>query len=249
MNERTAIITGGSRGIGQAIAVELASRDYRTALIGRDAEALHQTVEMVESSDGATPHVEVLDVTDSDAISVGFRRVLAFLGDRVDLLVNNAGSALRRARLEELSDADWQNALDLNFRAAVRAQHLCFEALSAAGGCVVNVSSVVAGRGSVGGGPYAAAKAALESLTRTTAVEWARYGVRCIAVAPGYVDTEFNRPMIDADLTEAFLKKVPTRDAVSAGEVARLVADLGDPVFKHVSGVVVPIDGGLTVPI
>ncbi len=249
MSQRTAIITGGSRGIGQAVAVELGSRHYRTGLLARDQAGLEDTATLVESAGGASPQIDVVDVTEPRALATALENVLATLGNRIDLLVNNAGSALRRARLEDLQDSDWQDALDLNFLAAVQAQRACFEALRATGGCVINISSVVADRASVGGGPYVAAKAALASLTRTTALEWARYGVRCIAVAPGYVDTEFNRAMVEAGLTESLLKRVPTRDAVTAAEVARLVADLAEPIHRHVTGVVIPIDGGLTIPI
>jgi 3-oxoacyl-[acyl-carrier protein] reductase len=241
----SAIVTGASRGIGRAIAVELGRRSYHTALVARDATALRETATMVVEASGPEPIVEQADVTDPDQLEAAMSDAVERLDGALDVLVNNAGAALARMPLEELGDGEWQAGLDLNLMAAVRASRHCFEALRAGHGCIVNISSVVASRASVTGGVYVVAKAALESLTRMTAVEWARYDIRCLTVAPGFVDTGFNEPLRAAGLTERLLRKIPTREAIRAEEVAKLVADLSDPGYTQLTGTVVAIDGSM----
>lgn len=247
MSGRTALVTGASRGIGRALALELGERGYRTVLLARDEVALEETARMVKDTAGPTPGIEVVDVTDATALEAALTHATAGFGGWLDLLVNNAGSALRSARIEELTEVDWQAALDLNLMAAVRTTRHCFPLLREARGCVVNVSSVVAGRASPTCATYVVAKAALDGLTRSVALEWARHGIRCFAVAPGYVDTDFNAAMVEAGIRETFLKKVPTRSAIRPAEVARLIADLADPAHHQLNGAVVPLDGGLHV--
>lgn len=243
---RTAIVTGASRGIGRATAVELAGLGSHLVLVARDTEALEATAAECIRSGAEEPLVLSVDLTDAHAIASAVEVALAHLGGRLDLLANVAGSALKRATLLDQTDHDWQKSYDLHVMAPVRLQLACFDALSAAEGSIVNVGSLVAARATSHGGPYAAAKAALASLTRTTAVEWARYGIRATTIEPGYVDTPFNEPMEIAGATEKFLARVPTRARIDASEVARLIVYLGSPDNRSMTGTVVRIDGGMT---
>jgi Tropinone reductase 1 len=242
---RSAIVTGASRGIGRATALELAGLRSNLVLLARDREALAVTAAECLRSGAPEPMVLSVDLTDGRAIDAAVAVGLEHLGGRLDLLANVAGSALKRALLLDQDDADWQQSYDLHVMAPVRLQRACFQALRAARGAIVNVGSVSSARATSHGGPYAAAKAALASLTRTTAVEWARYGIRACTIEPGYVATPFNEPMEEAGVADRFLTKVPTRNRIDSAEVARLIVYLGSVENESITGTVVRIDGGM----
>lgn len=244
---RTAIVTGASRGIGAAVARALAAGGAHVALLARDADALAEVArdcaERAPES-AAAPLVLPVDVTDPAALAAAAAEALTAFDQRLDLLANVAGSSLRHARVEDLTDEDWQAALDLNLLAAVRLQRACFESLRAAQGAVVNVGSVVADFAAVLGSAYAAAKAALQSLTRSTALEWARHGIRAVTVEPGYVATDFNARLVAAGLEQRLLDRVPTRTPIDAESVADLVLYAGSPRARHLTGATIKLDGG-----
>lgn len=244
---RTAIVTGASRGIGKAVALALAQQGASVALIARDG-ALLDDVAGACSTEGAAKVLPLaVDITDPVAAADAVAQVGQAFGERLDLLANVAGSSLRHARLEQLDDSDWLASFELNLLSAVRLQRLCHPALAAASGAIVNVGSVVASRAAPLGGPYAAAKAGLVALTRSTALEWARDGIRANVVEPGYVDTDFNARLREAGLEERLLARVPTRRAITPEAVARLILFAGDPDNPDLTGDVLRIDGGMTV--
>jgi NAD(P)-dependent dehydrogenase (short-subunit alcohol dehydrogenase family) len=237
---RIALVTGASRGIGRAVAKAIARRGGRVALVGRDAAALAETA-------AACPGALVVeaDVTSAADIAAVADRLEA-LGDRLDLLANVAGAPGRALALEALTDDDWADSLRLNLLAAVRLQRACLPALSAAQGCIVNVGSIAAAGGMRNGAAYAAAKAALASVTRTAAVEWARRGIRANLVEPGYVATDFNAPLLEAGLEPRILAKVPTGRPIAPEAVADAVLHLGSPQQRDVTGATLRVDGGWT---
>jgi NAD(P)-dependent dehydrogenase (short-subunit alcohol dehydrogenase family) len=237
---RTALVTGASRGIGRAVARALAEAGGRVALVGRDRAALEET-----AAECPEAIVAVADVTSTADIE-GLRATLDELGGRLDLLANVAGAPLRALPLEDLTDDDWRDQLALNLLAAVRLQRLCLPALSAAQGCIVNVGSIAATGGARNGAAYAAAKAALASVTRTAAVEWARHGIRANLVEPAYVATEFNDPLVEAGLEPRLLAKMPTRRAITPEAVAAAVLHLGSPALRDTTGATLRVDGGWT---
>lgn len=238
---RAALVSGASRGIGRAVALALAREGCRVALLARDERALREVAEQCPGS-----LVLVADLTEPAAPEAAAGEALEAFGHRLDLLANVAGSALRRARLEELEDADWEAQLALHLLGPVRLQRCCRPALAAAGGSIVNVSSIAAGRAAPLGAAYQAAKAALVALTRSTALEWARDGIRANVVEPGYVATDFNAPLVEAGLEERLLRRVPTGRPIAPEAVAEAVLFLGSPENADVTGSVLRIDGGWT---
>lgn len=244
---RTAIITGASRGIGAAVARTLAAAGAHVALMARDAEALDAVARdcRAQAAPG-TPEALVVpvDVADASSLEQAVAGVLTAFEYRLDLLANVAGSSLRHAKLQEMTDQDWQATLDLNLMAPVRLQRSCFDALLAAEGAIVNVGSVVADYAAVLGSTYAAAKAALQSLTRSTALEWARHGIRAVCVEPGYVATDFNARLVEAGLEDRLLARVPTRQAIQPQDVADLIVFAGSPASRHLTGATIKLDGG-----
>lgn len=240
---RTALVTGASRGIGRAVALALAGEGCATALLGRDEAALRETADACAAV-GPTPLSFVVDVTDAAGVTAAVAEALAAFGGRLDLLANVAGSSLRQARLEELDDADWEEQFALHVLAPARLQRLCRPALAAAGGAVVNVSSIAASRAAPLGAAYAAAKAGVEALTRATALEWARDGIRAVAVKPGYTDTAFNDRLVAAGLQDRLLARVPTRRSIAAEEIARAILFAGSPGSPSLNGAMITVDGG-----
>ncbi len=185
-----AIVTGGARGIGAAIATRLAADGYDIAVLDLDTDSCRQTVHAVESL-GRRALAVAADVSDEDAVRHGVAAVVADLGAPT-VLINNAG-VIRDRTLAKMSLADWDIVLNVNLRSVFL---MCREVqphMRAAGwGRIVNLSSIAA-LGVVGEANYSAAKAGIQGLTKTMALEFGRFGITANAVAPGFVVTEMTR--------------------------------------------------------
>ncbi len=245
--DRSALVTGASRGIGRAAAIALAGAGARVALLARTRADLEETAAACVAAGSHEPITVPVDLTDGAALEAAAVEVVAGLSGRLDLLANVAGGHLRMAKLADLADHDWQESWDLHVMAPVRLARAFLPALQAASGAVVNVGSLAAIRGVPYGAAYAAAKAALASVTRTMAVEWARFGIRVTTIEPGLVDTDFYDRERDAAIIDRTLAKVPTHAVIAPEAVARLILQLGSPENRDITGSVVRIDGGMSV--
>jgi NAD(P)-dependent dehydrogenase (short-subunit alcohol dehydrogenase family) len=224
MSRRVALVTGARGVIGQAIIARLA--DDGCAVIAHSRDALDDPLPGVTTLHG--------DLADPDTA----RRVRESV-ERIDLLVNNAARQTMGA-VDALTADDWVEMLGATFLSAVYLS-TAVRPLMGAGSSVVNVSSIEAHTAFPRHGHYAAAKAALESFTRTAALEWAAEGIRVNAVAPGLVD----RPGLDSDWPEGYrwwTQSCPLGRPIWAAEVADAVAFLGEA--SGVNGVVLAVDGG-----
>jgi 3-oxoacyl-[acyl-carrier protein] reductase len=231
---RTALVTGGSRGIGSAIAVELA-RAGATVVIGYRSGGDEAEAVAAETGGRAVQ----ADVSDPDEA----RRLVEDAGD-VDILVNNAGIT-RDGLLMRMSDDDWRAVLDTNLGGVF---HTCRAAsrgmLKRRSGSIVNLSSVVGVHGNPGQTNYGAAKAGIIGFTKSLARELGGRGVRANVVAPGYIDTRLTQELPD-ELKGAMLQSTPLGRFGSPGDVAGAVRFLCSDEASFITGEVLLVDGGL----
>jgi 3-oxoacyl-[acyl-carrier protein] reductase len=234
-----ALVTGASRGIGAAIARELAAAGWPVGVNYRaDEDAARETVAQIEAAGGRAIALRA-DVTVPAETEALFDSVQQDLG-RVLVLVNNAG--VRRDELAiSLSDNDWDEVIDTNLTAAFRTTRIALRGMIRERfGRVINIASVVGPRANAGQANYAAAKAGLIGMTRTIAVEVARRGVTVNAIAPGLIETDMT-----AGLDGELLSAVPARRAGSPEEVAACAGFLASERAGYVTGSTLYVDGGL----
>ncbi|GHB16664.1 ketoreductase [Streptomyces viridiviolaceus] len=246
MTPRTVIITGGGTGIGRAAAHRFAAQGDRVLVVGRTAAALEA------AADGHDRiRTLVADVTEPGAGEKVVEAALRAYG-RLDVLVNNAGTGTF-APLAKLDRDATQQQLATNLVGPAFLAQAALDALEAAGGTIVNVSS--AGSLGIQGFPdnsvYWATKAALNHFTRTWAVELAPRGIRVVSVAPGVTDTGIGeRVGMSADEYRAFLdrlaERIPLGRVATPEDVAWWITTLADPAGRYMTGAVVPVDGGLS---
>ena len=237
---RTALVTGASRGIGAAIARALARDGWRVGVNYRsDRTGAEAVVGEIESAGGQAVALEA-DVADRGAPDELFGELESHFDGPVLALVNNAGIS-RDDLTPSLGDEEWDDVLQTNLTAAFRLTRRALRPmLRARSGRIVNISSIAGLRANPGQANYAAAKAGLIALTKTSAVEVARRGVTVNAVAPGLIDTEFI-----GGASEELLQAIPARRVGTPEEVAACVRFLASDAAAYVTGSTLFVDGGL----
>lgn len=238
---KAVLITGAARGIGWATAELFVQRGWNVTIGDVDIAEARKRASVYPERMLALP----LDVTDSASIDAAFAAGLANWG-RLDALVNNAGIQ-RHAPLAELSFENWSAVLDINLNGCFRCLQAAARTMLPQGsGAIVNLASVAATRGAAGRAPYAASKAAIVSLTKTAAVEWAALGLRVNAVAPGYVETDLVRNVIAEGRLDVgpILDRTPARRLADPTEIAKAIYFLCSEDASYVNGHVFHVDGG-----
>lgn len=239
--EGCALVTGASRGIGAAIARGLAQDGWPVGVNYRtDRDGAEGVVSSIEREGGSATALAA-DVTDLAAPDELFAALENRYESRVLVLVNNAGIS-RDGLAPMLDDEEWAAVLETDLTAAFRfTRRALMPMMRARSGRIINISSVVGMRANPGQSNYAAAKAGLIALTKTTAVEVARRGVTVNAVAPGWIDTEMT-----ACVSRELLAAIPARRAGTPEEVAACVRFLASAEAGYVTGAVLTVDGGLS---
>src|SRR5437762_8423091 len=234
---RVAIVTGGTRGIGEAISVVLKDLGLNVAAIyaGNDERAR-------EFSDRTSIAAYKWNVADFDACQEGVRKVEAELGP-VDILVNNAGIT-RDATMKRMDHAKWQEVIDVNLGGCFNMAKAVFDGMLGRGyGRIVNIGSINGQAGQYGQVNYAAAKSGIHGFTKALAQEGARAGVTVNAIAPGYIDTDMVAA-VPQDVLAKIVAKIPVGRLGKAHEIARGVAFLVGEDAGFITGSTLSINGG-----
>ena len=239
---KTAIVTGGSRGIGRAICVELARLGANIVFsYAGNAAAAEETVKLVEEA-GATARAIQGDVTSADSAKELVEAAKEFGG--VDILVNNAG--ITRDKLAaRMSEEDFDAVIATNLKGAfLMTKAVLRPMMRAKSGAIVNMASVVGIMGNAGQANYAASKAGLIGMTKSVAREVASVGIRVNAVAPGYIETDMTAAMPEA-AQQAMCSAIPAARPGKPEDVARAVAFLASDDAAYITGQVLAVDGGM----
>ncbi len=237
-----AMITGGSRGIGACVADRLAALGASLVLVARDQTALEVVAGRIEERGGRALTVST-DLSAPAVMTDVIERAIAHYG-RLDVLVNNAGILPQAKQIFEIGLEEWQRTLDMNLTGPWYLSKLAYPYLKAdGGGNIVNVASVSALEHTIGRGGYGVSKAGFAMMTKAFAKEWARDGIRVNCVAPGVVRTELGVPVLEY-LESKDRSPNPLDRYAEPEDVAEMIAFLATGHARHVTGTVIPIDGG-----
>jgi NAD(P)-dependent dehydrogenase (short-subunit alcohol dehydrogenase family) len=240
---QVALVTGASSGIGRHFAALLAAAGVKVALAARRVERLAELAREIEAAGGQSLPI-ACDVTRSDDVAAAVAAAENELGP-LTLLVNNAGVVVSKPLFEH-TEADWDHVIDTNLKGAWLmarefAQHLVGLKRQ---GRIINISSVLGFR-TIGRVPaYCAAKAGLTHLTHVLAMELARFGILVNALAPGYVETDFNRAFFQTEPGKALISRIPLKRLGQTEDLDGALLFLASPASAYVTGTVISVDGG-----
>ncbi len=242
MKGQVALVTGASRGIGQAISLKLASEGVFVIATATTDTGANATVAAILAQGGAAQAVR-LDVADSAAVEALFKKIAAEHG-RLDILVNNAGIT-KDGLMMRMKDSDWDSVLDTNLKGTFNCMREASKLMTKARyGRVVNISSVVGEMGNPGQANYCASKAGLFGLTKSAARELAKRNITVNAVAPGFIETDMTAALPEKG-REALLQNIPMERLGSADDVAYAVGFLVSPQAAYITGQVLSVNGGM----
>ena len=240
---KTAIVTGGSRGIGKAIVLELAKHGANVVFSYHSSEA--KAMELVKEIEGIGAHGLAVK---SDAASFSAAKELCDATvakfANIDIVVNNAGIT-RDTLLMRMSEKQWDEVIDNNLKSSFNlTKHASAIMLKQREGSIVNITSIVGLKGQAGQVNYSASKAGIIGLTKSVADELGSRNIRCNAIAPGFIQTEMTDELPE-DLKKRYLDQIPLKRFASADEVAKVVVFLASDMSSYVTGQIIGVCGGL----
>ncbi|MFA0815898.1 MAG: 3-oxoacyl-[acyl-carrier-protein] reductase [Anaerofustis sp.] len=240
---KTAVITGGSRGIGKAIALKMAENGANIAILYAGNEKAAEATVVSAREFGIRAACYQCDVSDFSKTKEAVDSIREEFGS-IDILVNNAG-IIRDNLLIRMSEEDFDKVIDTNLKGVFNMiKHIYPIMAKQRSGSVINITSVSGLMGNIGQMNYSAAKAGVVGITKTAAKELAMRSVRCNAIAPGFIDTDMTEKLSDS-VKEGILSTVPLKKMGTAEDVANLALFLASDISGYITGEVIRIDGGL----
>lgn len=241
---KTAVVTGGGRGIGQEIARALAAQGAKVAVVSRSAASCGKAAEEINAEYPGAATAYAVDVADHAAVQDLAKRIGEDLG-AVNILINNAG-VTRDGLLMRMKEDDWDTVLDTNLKGAFNTVKAFMRVLmKAEDPRIINIASVIGLIGNAGQANYSASKAGLLGFTKAVARELAGRAVTCNAVAPGFITTDMTAELPQA-VRDAVLQKIPLGSFGQTADIAALVVFLASPEARYITGQVIAVDGGMT---
>jgi NAD(P)-dependent dehydrogenase (short-subunit alcohol dehydrogenase family) len=240
---KVALITGASSGFGRHFAKVLAREGAKVGLAARRVDALRSLAQEIRSGGGVAA-VAQLDVVDVASISPAVAAIERELG-RIDVLVNNSGTSIVKPTLE-YTEQDWDAVADVNLKGAFFVATEVARRMRAdgRGGSIVNIESILSFRQTGHIPAYVASKAGLTQLTKTMALELARYNIRVNGIAPGYFSTDINRDFLASEAGAAMIKRIPQRRPGNVEDLEGPLLLLASDASRYMTGTTLVVDGG-----
>ncbi|MBV6685883.1 3-oxoacyl-ACP reductase FabG [Bacillus sp. JRC01] len=243
--KKVAVVTGGAKGIGKAVVERLAHEGHQIAVLDTDEEALRL---MLEGAQGYEPFTRITDISRPEEVKKAVEETVERFG-RIDILVNNAG-VIRDNLLFKMSDSDWDTVMDVHLKGAfLMSREVQTFMVHQKHGRIINLSSTSA-LGNRGQANYSTAKAGLQGLTKTLAIELGPYGITVNAVAPGFIETDMTRQtskrigMPFEEFVSMSIRQIPARRSGQPEDVANAVAFFADERSSYVNGQILYVSGG-----
>jgi 2-deoxy-D-gluconate 3-dehydrogenase len=242
LENKTAIITGASRGLGRAAAIALNGAGANVILIGRDAAMLKETRSLLAEPERS--RIFEADVTSNDARKEIIADVMGDFG-KIDILINNAG-IIRRDPALEYSEKDWNNVIETNLTSVFHwSQDVGKEMIKSGGGKIINIASVLSFSGGMNVVAYAAAKGGVAQLTKALANEWAKHNINVNAIAPGYFETDATSALRkNPERSAQILSRIPAGRFGEPNELAGAFIFLSSSASDYMHGHIMAVDGG-----
>ena len=240
---KRAIVTGGSRGLGRAMAEALMNAGVEVVLFAT-SEKINDIVDEYKDK-GFKCHGIIVDIGKDNERKSAFQDALKLLGNRIDILVNAAG-VQRRHKSEEFPLDDWNDVINVNLTAVFSlCQMAAKEMIKRKHGKIINIASMLSFFGGYTVPAYAASKGGVAQLTKAFSNEWARHGININAIAPGYMATDMNTALInDTVRNKEILSRIPANRWGTPEDMAGVVLFLSSPASDYLNGAIIPVDGG-----
>ena len=240
--EKIVLVTGAGSGMGEATAMMAAREGAIVVATDINEEAVRAVVKRI-LLEGGQAYALRHDVSSRESWQ-GVMDMIMREFNRLDVLVNNAGIALSTPFLEQ-DETDWSRIFNININSVLLGMQQAIQLMQETGGSIVNIASISAISGMAGAGGYTASKGAIDAVTRAAAVDYGKYNIRVNAVYPGYIETKMSAPSMAA-YKDYFEQVIPLGHVGQAEEVAHAVLFLATDEASHISGIGLPVDGGVT---
>jgi glucose 1-dehydrogenase len=249
---RVAVVTGSSKGIGKAIAMEFANAGYSVVINARNEEELNQAAEDISNSiKDAGRIVSMPGDISQEPVCISLIESAVKQFGRIDVLVNNAGIGGESKKIHELTEKDWDEVIDVNLKGAFLCTREAVKNMMKNGDnnnySIINISSVHEQTPQPESAPYAASKGGMQMLTKTIALELAEKGIRVNGIAPGAISTDMNKELLEnQEKKEKKEQNIPVHRIGQPEEIAKVALFLASEDASYVAGTTIYVDGGLT---